>query len=234
MTISFQYAPEIFVHFPNTVGGILVGRHVQNGPTAAALAQRFAQEQQATLQRIGDTPLSEVPALAAWRQVFRQFGVNPTKTRSAPEALLRRLTKAGAIPNINTLVDIGNLISIRYAMPVAVCDTRHVQGPITVHLADGSERYTELGSSELLHPEPGEVVFTDETGLVVARRWCWRQSAESAAQIDTTQVIIAIEAQHTDGRAHVDAAVAEMLALLNEFAGGEFTTKILDKTDGKC
>ena len=53
MTISFQYAPEIFVHFPHTVGGILVGRHVQNGPTAAALAQRFAQEQQATLQRIG-------------------------------------------------------------------------------------------------------------------------------------------------------------------------------------
>ena len=187
-------------------------------------------------RRAGPTlcPGAASNAAAHWRQVFRQFGVNPTKTRSAPEALLRRLTKAGAIPNINTLVDIGNLISIRYAMPVAVCDTRHVQGPITVHLADGSERYTELGSSELLHPEPGEVVFTDETGLVVARRWCWRQSAESAAQVDTTQVIIAIEAQHADGRAHVDAAVTEMLALLNEFAGGEFETKILDKTDGKC
>ena len=39
--------------------------------------------------------------------------------RSAAEALLRRLTKQGSIPSINTLVDIGNLVSIRYALPVA-------------------------------------------------------------------------------------------------------------------
>ncbi|MEZ4709040.1 MAG: phenylalanine--tRNA ligase beta subunit-related protein [Caldilineaceae bacterium] len=234
MTIHFQYAPEIWTQFPHTVGGILVGQNLRNGPTAAALAERFAQEQQAALERIGATPLSELPSLAAWRQVFRQFGVNPTKTRSAPEALLRRLTKAGDIPNINTLVDIGNLISIRYAMPVAVFDTRHVHGPITVHLADGSERYTELGSSELLHPDRGEVVFSDETGLVVARRWCWRQSAESAAQADTTNVVIAIEAQHAAGRDHVTLAVEQMLALLSEFAGGAYATKILDKTDAAC
>ncbi|MEZ4664159.1 MAG: phenylalanine--tRNA ligase beta subunit-related protein [Caldilineaceae bacterium] len=234
MTIHFQYAPEIFAQFPQTVGGILVGHNLQNGPTSAALVERFAQEQQDVLARIGSTPLSELPALTAWRQVFRQFGVNPTKTRSAPEALLRRLTKAGDIPNINTLVDIGNLISIRYAMPVAVFDTRHVQGPITVHLANGAERYTELGSSELLHPEPGEVVFSDETSLVVARRWCWRQSAESAAQTDTTNVVIAIEAQHAEGHDHVRAAVEQTLALLREFAGGEYVTKILDKNDGVC
>ena len=231
MTIHFQYAPEIFEQFPATVGGILVGHGVRNGPTPAALAERFMQEQHAVLTRLGSTPLSELPALAAWRLVFRQFGVNPTKTRSAPEALLRRLTKAGDIPRINTLVDIGNLMSIRYAMPVAVFDTRQVQGSITVHLADGSERYTELGSSELLHPDPGEVVFSDETGLVVARRWCWRQSAESAAQADTTNVVVAIEAQHAEGRAHVAAAVEQMLMILTEFAGGEYETKILDKTE---
>lgn len=231
MTIHFQYAPGIFELFPATVGGVIVGRGLQNGSTPPTLASRFADEQQAVLARLGTTPLSDLPSLAAWRQVFRQFGVNPTKTRSAPEALLRRLTKAGALPSINTLVDIGNLISIRYAMPVAVFDTRQLQGAITVHLADGSERYTELGSSELLHPDPGEVVFSDETGLVVARRWCWRQSAESAAQGGTTNVVIAIEAQHAEGRVHVHVALEEMLSLLREFAGGEYESAILDTTE---
>ncbi len=53
--------------------------------------------------------LSELPTLSAWRQAFRRFGANPTKHRSAAEALLRRLQK-GDIPGINTLVDIGNLV----------------------------------------------------------------------------------------------------------------------------
>ena len=76
------------------------------------------------LARIGETPLSELPTLAAWRRAFRAFGVDPTAYRSAAEALLRRLTKQGSIPSINALVDIGNLVAIRYGLPVAMFDQR--------------------------------------------------------------------------------------------------------------
>jgi DNA/RNA-binding domain of Phe-tRNA-synthetase-like protein len=47
--------------------------------------------------------------------VFTRFGAKPTQYRCAAEALLRRLAKHGDISPINTLVDIGNLVSIRYA-----------------------------------------------------------------------------------------------------------------------
>ena len=97
---------------------------VSNGPSAPALVAAFEAEQAAALARLGDTPLSEVPSLAAWRRAFRAFGTDPTGYRSAAEALLRRLTKQGSIPSINTLVDIGNLVSIRYALPVAMFDRR--------------------------------------------------------------------------------------------------------------
>lgn len=125
-------------------------------------------------------------------------------------------------------MDIGNLVSIRYALPVAVFDTRALQGAVTVHFADGSERYTTLGESEEDHPEPGEVVFSDETKLVIARRWCWRQSEQSAAQIDTTQAIITVEAHHAQGRADVQAALNDLLELLRKYAGGEFISGVLD------
>ena len=78
--------------------------------------------------RIGETPLSQIPSLAAWRSVFRGFGLDPTQYRGAAEALLRRLTKKGEIPSVNTLVDIGNLVSIRYALPVALFDLRATTG----------------------------------------------------------------------------------------------------------
>ena len=118
----FRYDPEIIDRFPAIVGGVLHVEGVRNGPSSPALTEAFATEQQAVLERLGDTPLSEVPSLAAWRRAFRAFGVDPTAYRSAAEALLRRLTKQGSIPSINTLVDIGNLVSIRYGLPVAMFD----------------------------------------------------------------------------------------------------------------
>lgn len=226
--ITFRYHPAIAERFPDVVGGVILARGMTNRPTPESLQAAYLAEQQTVLHKIGETPLSQIPSLAAWRGAFRKFGLDPTQYRSAAEALLRRLTKKGDIPSINTLVDIGNLVSIRYALPVAVFDTRALQGAVTVHFADGSERYTTLGESEEDHPEPGEVVFSDETKLVIARRWCWRQSEQSAAQIDTTQAIITVEAHHAQGRTDVQAALNDLLELLRKYAGGEFISSVLD------
>jgi DNA/RNA-binding domain of Phe-tRNA-synthetase-like protein len=185
-------------------------------------------EQKATLARLAGKQLSELPSLAAWRSAFRKFGAEPTKHRSAAEALLRRLEKKGDIPSINTLVDVANLVSIRYGIPIAAVDRRSVHGSITVHFADGTEGFRELGHDEIEHPEPGEVIFSDEAKTVIARRWCWRQSAESAATEDTTDAIITIEAQHEGGGVDVERAVADLLKLLAQYAGGEHSHVILD------
>ena len=219
----FQYSPAILARYPNVVGGTIFVQAIPNGPSPESLQAQFQAEQQATLQRIGNTPLSQIPSLAAWRSAFRGFGVDPTQYRSAAEALLRRLTKKGDIPSINALVDIGNLVSIRYALPVAVFDTRAVHGTVTVHFADGSERYTTLGQDEIGHPEPGEVVFSDETGLVIARRWCWRQSETSAAQFDTTTALITVEAHHADGEKDIKAALHDLHVLLHTYTNGKGT-----------
>jgi DNA/RNA-binding domain of Phe-tRNA-synthetase-like protein len=224
---TFQYNAEIRTRFPAIVGGVIYAADMQNAPTPDALKAAYLAEQRATIKRIGSTPLSEFMSLSAWRRAFRQFGADPTQYRSAAESLLRRLTKKGDIPFINTLVDIGNLVSIRYGLPVAVFDTRAIQGALTVRVADGTERFTPLGTSEAEHPEAGEVIFVDEAGVVMARRWCWRQSAESAAQVDTQNAIITVEAQHKFGKEDVPAAVADLLMLLKEYAGGTFRDEVL-------
>lgn len=225
---TFQYHPDILARYPALVGGVILARGMKNGPAPDSLQALFQAEQQAALSRLGNTPLSQVESLAAWRSAMRGFGIDPTQYRSAAEALLRRLTKKGDIPSINMLVDIGNLVSIRYALPVAVFDTRSLQGAVTVHFAAGSERYTTLGEAEVDHPAPGEVVFSDETGLVIARRWCWRQSDQSAAQADTTDAIITVEAHHAAASTAIEAALKDLLALLHEYAGGDYSMGVLN------
>ena len=215
---QFRYDPEIVARFPAVVGGVLHAVDLRNGPSPAGLAEAFAAEQRTVLDRLGDAPLSEAPSLAAWRRAFRAFGVDPTAYRSAAEALLRRLTKQGSIPSINTLVDIGNLVSIRYGLPVAMFDLGSIDGGLTVRFATGDESFTDLGSGATERPEPGEVIFIDAAGHVAARRWCWRQSAESASSASTTDLLVTVEGHHDDVRRDVQAAVADLEALLRALA----------------
>lgn len=210
----FEYHGDILEHFPDVRGSVIHATGLTNEPSSSALVDAYEQEQAAVKKRIGDTPLSEIPSLAAWRRVFSAFGVKPTQYRNAAESLLRRLTKKGDIPSINTLVDIANLVSIRYSLPVAVFDQSQVSGGTTVRFADGSERFTDLGSDDVSHPETGEVIFVDEEGLVSARRWCWRQSHQSAAGQRTAEAVITVEGHHDGAEEDVGRAARDLVELL--------------------
>jgi DNA/RNA-binding domain of Phe-tRNA-synthetase-like protein len=214
LVARFRYDPDIIERFPSVVGGVIHATGVHNDPPPPRLAAAFHDETLAVRARIGATPLSELPTLAAWRKVFRGFGVDPTQYRSAAEALLRRLTKQGELPSIGTLVDLANLVSIRSALPVAVFDQRGISGGTIVRFARGDERWVDLGASQTEHPQPGEVIFADEADVVSARRWCWRQSAGTAAREDTSEILVTVEGHHETADRDVTQALADLEALL--------------------
>jgi DNA/RNA-binding domain of Phe-tRNA-synthetase-like protein len=189
-----------------------LGLHNSGG--SEALAGSYGTEQERVRGELADTPLSELSSISAWRSAFSSFGVKPTQYRSAAEALLRRLTKQGDIPSINPLVDMANLVSIRHRLPVAVFDQAAVSGVTMVRFADGTENFTDLGADVVSHPDPGEVIFVDEAGLVSARRWCWRQSDQSAARPGTTEALITVEGHHEDAERDVGEALEDLLGLL--------------------
>lgn len=214
---GFGYHQDIVDRFPGVRGAVIHATGLVNSGAPSELQVAYDHEQQTVRGQIGETPLSEIPSLAAWRRTFSGFGVKPTQYRSAVEALLRRLTKQGDIPSINPLVDMANLISIRYRLPVAVCDQRPVTGVTTVRFATGEERFADLGSGTISNPDPGEVVFVDDALLASARRWCWRQSAESAAGPETVEAIFTIEGQHDGAESDVAEATGDLVELLTVF-----------------
>lgn len=210
----FGYDEAITERFPTIRAAVVHATGLANDPSSPALLDMYRAEQQAVSERLETTAIAEHPSIAAWRRVFTAFGSKPTQYRNAAEALLRRLSKQGDIPSINTLVDIGNLVSIRYAMPIAVFDQAEVAGPTTVRFANGDERFTDLGSSESVHPDPGEVIFVDTDNVVSARRWCWRQSAGSATRSTTTDALVTIEGHHEAAADDIQSALTDLTALL--------------------
>ena len=210
----FAYDDAVVERYPTIRAGVIHATGLANGSSPPELLEEYRAEQQAALTRLKATAIADHPSIAAWRRVFTRFGAKPTQYRNAAEALLRRLVKHGDIPTINTLVDIGNLVSIRYAMPVAVFDQAHIAGSTTVRFATGAELFTDLGSTDSVHPDPGEVIFVDSNNVVSARRWCWRQSAQSATSTITVEALIVVEGHHDTAGRDVEAALGDLTSLL--------------------
>ena len=216
----FVYDAAITDRYPTIRAGVMHVTSLVNGPSPPKLLDEYQAEQQAASERLAATAIADLPSITAWRRAFTEFGARPTQHRNAAEALLRRIAKHGDIPTINTLVDIGNLVSIRYAMPVAAFDQDDVAGFTTVRFATGSELFTDLGSTDNVSPDPGEVIFVDSSNVVSARRWCWRQSAQSATSESTVDALIVVEGHHDTARQDVDSALTDLTGLLGAHQPG--------------
>lgn len=210
----FGYDDAVVGEYPAIRAGVIHVTGVANGASPDGLLDEYRAEQQAVANKLEGSQIAELASIAAWRRAFRQFGAKPTQHRCAAEALLRRLSKHGDVPTVNSLVDIGNLVSIRHALPVAVFDLAAIAERTTVRFAAGTEKFTDLGSSDSVHPNPGEVVFVDKNDVVSARRWCWRQSAQSATSASTVDVLIVVEGLHESAGQDVEAATSDLVSLL--------------------
>jgi DNA/RNA-binding domain of Phe-tRNA-synthetase-like protein len=210
--MEFRHADQIWADFPELAAGVVLA----TGITAdAAVAARIAQFHARADARLAGTSETGLPEIVAWRRAFARMGLKPTQYRCAAESLLRRYKKEHALPAIHPLVDLGNAISLAFAIPVAVLDVHQVVGPLQVRYADGTETYLAFsGATE--HPHPGEVIFADSAGNAHARRWTNRQSARSAVHPGTSTVLIVAEAMHDSAPADVASLIETVSAEVNQ------------------
>jgi len=106
--------------------------------------------------------LKDHPLLKAYRDFYWKVGIDPTKTRPAAEALLRRVLGGREIPTINTLVDAYNLVSLKTAVAIAAFDSGHVHSQaFLLRPAHPGERFLGIGMAEPVTLEGREVVIED-------------------------------------------------------------------------
>jgi DNA/RNA-binding domain of Phe-tRNA-synthetase-like protein len=204
----FCHVPEIWRRFPGLVPGLFVAEGVHPRGEAGQTIERWYGRARDRLQDQGE---GQMPEVAAWRRVYSQMGLKPTKYRSASEARLRRFKREGELPRLHPLVDLCNAASLAYALPVAVFDLDKVDGFIEVRPASGAEQYLSFdGRTE--NPEPGEIIFADARGHAHARRWTFRQSRRSVVEESTETALVVCEGVH-------EGAARDVAALLDELGG---------------
>jgi len=143
-------------------------------------------------QALRETPVDQLPHIAAWRAAYRAFGAKPQRTRNSVEALMRR-TESG-LPRVNRLTDIYNAVSVLHQLPLGGEDLTGYSGAPQLIRATGTEPFdtTADGTAVIEHPDAGEVVWCDDAG-VTCRRWNWRQARRTQLRDDTTTALFIMD-----------------------------------------
>ncbi len=84
--------------------------------------------------------------IVSWREAFRSLSIKPSEYRPSIEAMARRVINGNELPSINALVDIGNIISLRYLLPVGGHSLNAVKQDIALRTAKGREIFIPFGS----------------------------------------------------------------------------------------
>src|SRR5262249_5831087 len=87
----------------------------------------------------------------------------------------------GVLPVIDPVVDAYNALSLSFGAPFGGEDLDKYAGVPRLTIAEGPEDFdtSRDGQPVVEHPDPGEVIWRDDTG-VTCRRWNWRQCKRTA------------------------------------------------------
>ncbi|WP_342360746.1 B3/B4 domain-containing protein [Terrarubrum flagellatum] len=172
--------------------------------------------------------LSQIPGIAAWREAYKGFGIRKTSYRCSVERLVKRVLAGDRLPEINTLVDIYNIVSLTHVFCSGADDLAKIEGDLSFRFARSDDSFIDMGAAEGDDPndppKEGEVVYAD-AAKVLCRRWNWRQDARSGVTTNTSDAVITVQA---NGWGDLDAAVADLRDLIGRFAGGLISHAVLD------
>jgi DNA/RNA-binding domain of Phe-tRNA-synthetase-like protein len=211
---------ELAERFPDFRVAVVVAEGLTIGARDAALDQEIAQAEARARARWAGVELSAIPGVAAWRTAYRAFGVKKTSYRSAVERLLKRVLAGDALPRVNALVDLYNMVSLDEGLCLGCDDVDRVEGDLAFRYSRPGDTFVDMGAAEGEDPndppKPGEVVYAD-AAKVLCRRWNWRQDARSAVTASTRRVVLTAQ---SNGCGDVEAAAARLVEGIARVCGG--------------
>src|ERR1051325_6675644 len=74
--------------------------------------------------------INSIPQVAAMRSAYKALGKDPSRYRGSAEALLRRVLSGKGPSQINTIVDINNLVSLESLNPAGTYDLEKIAAPV--------------------------------------------------------------------------------------------------------
>jgi len=162
--------------------------------------------------------IKENTAIAATRMAYKRLGKDPNRYRPSAEALCRRILRNLPLYQIDTLVDLINLVSIRAGYSIGGFDADKIQGDtLTLGVGMADEPYEAIGRG-IMNIE-GLPVYRDAIGGIGTPT---SDHERTKISLDTTNFLAIINGY--SGKEGLREAAIYMQEVLKEFTesdGGE-------------
>jgi DNA/RNA-binding domain of Phe-tRNA-synthetase-like protein len=230
--LTYTISNVIFERFPGYVRGVVIADEVRNGPSPGPIVQLLRAAEESVRERLRPEDVAQEARIKSWREAYRSFGAKPSEYRSSIEAMARRVLRQESLPSINTLVDIGNLVSLRHLIPAGGHAIDVLTGDLALRPARGDEAFVPFGSDQMEHPLPGEIVFV-EADTVLTRRWTWRQANHTLTLPETRAIEFNLDGLPPVPPGEIELACEEVIDLVREFCGGRLRYELLSQGNPK-
>lgn len=113
---------------------------------------------------IFDYGVNEISNIKESRAAYKAFGKDPSRYRVSSEALIRRIGQGKGLYEVNTVVDVNNLISIESGFSAGSYDTARMGEDLVFRIGEAGETYKGIGKEEIkIDALP---VLADEQGAI--------------------------------------------------------------------
>ena len=207
--------PKLKAKCPRTALGCVTARVVAGESPAALLQEMKARETEIQKLPFPRGVLAS-PEVEATRAAYKALGKDPARYRGSAEALLRRVVAGKGLPQINSVVDVINLVSVESRLPVGLYDLGHVAGDIVFRAGRAGETYKGIGKYDL--NLEGLPLFADDAGPHGSATSDSERTMVTAATKQVLAVIVSFGGAENLGR-----WTLRLEALLKEYASGAET-----------
>lgn len=190
--MTIERCEEFRSAVPGFEGAAIIAS-VVNAPTPPELWDEMQAEGEELQRRHSLETLKAEPGIAATREAYKVLGKDPSRYRPACEQLARRVLQGKGLYSVNTLVDLGNLVSLRYGYSTGLLDADHVVGNVTLGVGHADEPYEGIGRGTLnIEHLP---VYRDEQGPIATPT---SDSTRTMLSMETRRLIFFVNAYDGD------------------------------------
>lgn len=193
---------------------------VRNQPTHPEFEKLKAQMLAQVIQDFSFEAMRTDPILGGFRALHDAIGRSNRKNVASPESLLKLVLQTGGLPQVNLLVDIYNLVSVKTRLSLGAHDLSAINGNVQLRLTDGSETFWPMGSDKPKVVSPGEYAYIDDGHKVLCRLEV-RQCESTKISLDTTDGFFIVQGHARTAETYLHEATSELLALITRFCGGQ-------------
>ncbi|MCZ6804316.1 MAG: phenylalanine--tRNA ligase beta subunit-related protein [Proteobacteria bacterium] len=208
------------IHQLNIVVNFIVFKNIRNRKSDQSFNDFQQQMFSELIPELSKEMLKNDPVLEGYRVLRAKLGLSRNKYTCSSEALLKHLLKKNTLPQINLLVDIYNLFSVKTHIFIGAHELGIINHPLDFKLTNGDELFIPMGSDEPIEISKGEYAYIDG-GNEVLCRLDHRQCHKTRISESTRSCLLIVQGNPNTTREQINSATEELIKLVNKYCGGD-------------